>query len=171
MELLRTTLVKFPLFTCAPETFLAQLAQAHRWIEALAGDLVVEEGQIQQEMVFVVRGKLTVLKPSVAGGVDEVQLDAGSWFGEQSFFTKRPIIRNFTAMAVEEAELAILTMMEFLKLMEIYPQMKRRLKKLAKAVQQGQLRVDDLTHSPGMQLRTLKSTTRAFRCMSWISAS
>jgi hypothetical protein len=63
MELLRSTLAKFPLFENASETFLAQLAQAHTWIEALAGDLVVEEGQVEQELAFVVTGILMVLRP------------------------------------------------------------------------------------------------------------
>eukprot|EP00930_Biecheleria_cincta_P040409 TRINITY_DN27693_c0_g1_i1.p1 TRINITY_DN27693_c0_g1~~TRINITY_DN27693_c0_g1_i1.p1 ORF type:complete len:738 (+),score=98.03 TRINITY_DN27693_c0_g1_i1:318-2216(+) len=88
VELLRSTLAAFPLFQKAPETFLGQLAQAHSWLEALAGELVVEEGQVEQELVFVITGKLMVLKAGNqdTGGVDEFQLRAGSWFGERCLF-------------------------------------------------------------------------------------
>eukprot|EP00930_Biecheleria_cincta_P085312 TRINITY_DN74704_c0_g1_i1.p1 TRINITY_DN74704_c0_g1~~TRINITY_DN74704_c0_g1_i1.p1 ORF type:complete len:796 (-),score=112.73 TRINITY_DN74704_c0_g1_i1:296-2683(-) len=148
-ELLRSTLAKFPLFENAPETFLAQLAQAHTWIEALSGDLVVEEGQVEQELAFVVTGILMVLRPGTEATnqncVDERQLEAGSWFGERCFFSrKQDCIRDFTVMVVQDAELAVLTLQSFDSLMDIYPQMHKQLRRLRRAVHAGTLSLAEL---------------------------
>lgn len=149
MELLRSTLAAFPLFQNAPETFLAQLAQAHAWLEALAGDLVVEEGQVEQELVFVITGKLMLLKPgnpdTTANGVDELQLSAGSWFGEQCLFVrKHDRVREFAVMVMEDAELAVLTLQSFDNLMDTYPLMHKQLRKLSRSVRAGKLSLSEL---------------------------
>jgi len=58
LELLSSTVLHFPLFCRAPAAFIAEIAQAHTWVQCSAGDLVVEAGQLEQEVVFVVVGRL-----------------------------------------------------------------------------------------------------------------
>merc|ERR1712141_926008 len=60
LELLSSTILEFPLLKEAPHAFVAELAEAHEWVQALKGDLVVEEGQLLQELVFVVHGQLII---------------------------------------------------------------------------------------------------------------
>lgn len=60
LSLLSGTVLQFPLFRGARHSFVAALAQRHTWVECLIGDLVVEDGQRMDEMVFVVQGRLCV---------------------------------------------------------------------------------------------------------------
>lgn len=58
LALLSQTVLHFPLFKGAKRSFVAELAQAHVWVECLKDDLVAEDGQILQEVVFVIDGCL-----------------------------------------------------------------------------------------------------------------
>merc|ERR1719375_2946612 len=61
-ELLRSTVLQFPLFKGANAAFIGEIAQAHAWVHCLPGDVVLEEGQLMQEIVFVIKGKLLVIE-------------------------------------------------------------------------------------------------------------
>lgn len=60
LELLSRVVLRFPLFRAAPRAFVAEIASAHTWVQCAPGDLVVEEGQVIQEVVFLVHGRLLV---------------------------------------------------------------------------------------------------------------
>lgn len=60
LELLSRVVLRFPLFRAAPRAFVAEIAHAHAWVQCAPGDLVVEEGQVIQEVVFLVHGRLLV---------------------------------------------------------------------------------------------------------------
>jgi len=60
LALLSSTALRFPLFRGAAHAFVAELAQAHTWVQCMPGDLVAEEDQLVEEIVFVVQGRLVV---------------------------------------------------------------------------------------------------------------
>jgi len=60
LTLLSDTVLRFPLFAGTQHGFIAELAQSHSWVQCLPGDIVVEEGQLMQEMFFLIQGRLLV---------------------------------------------------------------------------------------------------------------
>jgi len=58
LTLLNNTVLRFPLFQDTPHAFVAELAGVHSWVICTPSDLVVEEEQLVQEVVFVVTGCL-----------------------------------------------------------------------------------------------------------------
>ncbi|CAK0807156.1 unnamed protein product [Prorocentrum cordatum] len=56
--ILNGTIGRFPLFRGAIHSFVAEIAQAHMLVHCSADDLVGEAGQLVEDMVFVVNGKL-----------------------------------------------------------------------------------------------------------------
>jgi len=122
LELLRSTVLEFPLFRGAGinHSFVAEVAEAHVWVEAVPGDLVVEEGQLEEELVFVVQGRLVLelgadpdpqwLKKGLCYGNGcqgtQVEMETGAWFGEACLFVLDRV-RGETAVAILESELAV----------------------------------------------------------------
>lgn len=78
-----------------------------------AGDVVVREGSAAQELYIVTRGKLEVLVDGdKAGELRKIAtIDAGSVFGEQSFFDGRP--RSASVRALADGEIRRLTLAAF----------------------------------------------------------
>merc|ERR1712187_686094 len=61
LELISSTVLRFPLFANVQQkqpSFVTELALVHSLLCCLPGDLVAEEGQLQQEVVFVINGRL-----------------------------------------------------------------------------------------------------------------
>lgn len=58
----------FPLFRNTQQSFLADLAQAQYWQHVLPGDLVADQGQAVQEIVFVMTGELEAIIDAAANG-------------------------------------------------------------------------------------------------------
>jgi CRP-like cAMP-binding protein len=58
LSLLNQTFLQFPLFMGAQHSFMAEIAQEHMWVQCLPGDVLGEQGQVVQEMVFLTRGQL-----------------------------------------------------------------------------------------------------------------
>ncbi|CAK0905012.1 unnamed protein product [Prorocentrum cordatum] len=56
--ILNGTIGRFPLFTGAIHSFVAEMAQAHLLVNCSAGDLVGEAGQLVQDLAFVVNGSV-----------------------------------------------------------------------------------------------------------------
>jgi CRP-like cAMP-binding protein len=73
LSILSDTVLQFPLFKNAPRAFASELAQAHVWQTALAGDLVTDEGHAVQQVVFLVEG---ALQAWISAGHTHGQLDA-----------------------------------------------------------------------------------------------
>jgi len=75
LSLLSDAVLHFPLFEGAQRSFVAELAQAYSWVQCLPSDLVVEEGQRVEEVVFVVQGCLIAhLGRNSKGGALDVAL-------------------------------------------------------------------------------------------------
>jgi len=161
-ELLRTTVLQFPLFKAANNAFIGEIAQAHTWVNCLPGDIVVEEGQVMSELVFVIRGKLIMHGNgggnggSPAGVVreegyeilsdDDVVVHAGAWFGEACLF-QEDRIRDFTVVAVVESELAVLTAHDYHRIANMYPRVLARHQLIAQHLQTGKLNLKMLAYS------------------------
>jgi len=106
MELLKDVILCFPLFKHGQLAFVAEIARAFVLVQCLPGDVIVEDGQVVQELVFIVRGHLNVTTCMsgqrdrwTSAGVSARQsrlpsawnreMHAGSWFGEECLF-RRP---------------------------------------------------------------------------------
>merc|ERR1719162_353330 len=76
LRVISSTYIKFPLFKHAQRSFVAELAQAQRWEQIMQGDLVADEGQAVQELVFVMEGHLIASITHEADGLDMSLLDA-----------------------------------------------------------------------------------------------
>mmetsp|Transcript_39557 Transcript_39557/g.93137 ORF Transcript_39557/g.93137 Transcript_39557/m.93137 type:complete len:897 (+) Transcript_39557:36-2726(+) len=161
LELLRNVVLSFPLFKDAPIGFAAEIAQAHQWIHAFQGDTVVEEGQLVQEMIFVVKGRLAMLAPgekqveqedgesgsdadsssddsdrmSKEEGVEEY-LDDGAWLGEKALFMEDHV-RTCTVMAATDCELAVLPIQEYKAIIKRHPRMWERHRQTSKWLESG----------------------------------
>jgi len=72
LSLLGSTVLRFPLFQNTQRSFLAELAQVHCWVQCVAGDVVLEEGEILQNLIFVIRGRLMSRS---SPGADSKRLD------------------------------------------------------------------------------------------------
>jgi len=154
-ELLRSTVLQFPLFKGANSAFIGEVAQAHSWVHCLPGDIVVEEGQLMVELVFVVRGKL--IKQGHAKMQDTHSEDgsqsmsmvsedgedvhAGAWFGEASLFMQDRT-RNFTVVAVIESELAVLVSHDYARIVHKYPRVKVRHQHIVTSLEAGRISLE-----------------------------
>jgi CRP-like cAMP-binding protein len=160
LELLRSSVLQFPLFSNAPRAFLAEIAQAHSWVRSLPGDVVVEEGELTQEIVFVVDGELMLQEDGI-GDDDEaaVRFGPGSWFGEDCLID-HSIVRADTIVAVKESEMAVLQCSDFKKIIKKYPKIKQKYKSMADQWATGKLRNSCLRYSP--QCVNENSASRSF---------
>jgi len=163
-QLLSSILTQFPVYAACPSTFISQLAQAHTWMLALTGDLVVEEGQLVEEMVFLVNGVLLQLNVPGEGvgeeeegseeGYEDPQADvketvmrAGTWWGERCLFTN-PEPREFTVLADTDSELAVLPAQEYYRICQMYPNLWRKHRALCKHIENGTMNMRDLVYRP-----------------------
>merc|ERR1719221_19230 len=166
LSCLSDVVLQFPLFKGAQHAFVAELAQAHLWVHCLTGDLVAEDGQTVQEVAFVIRGRLTVrfgpgsqgwrldapvkdvkADRSLVGAWPNMDIEAGAWFGESSVFDQSRI-RTARVLASSESELAVLAAPEYIRIVEKYPLLLGRHRKLQKAVVEGRLSLDGLAYKP-----------------------
>lgn len=184
LELLQNVLRPFPLFQNAPSAFLSQLAQAHSWVLALAGDLVVEEGQVEEELVFLVRGSLLRLQSAQGtevedGGKDldnelvvEELLRPGAWFGEISLFEDE-IVRMETVIADTDVEMAILPGAEFLTVLKHFPRLLKQHRTFKREILFGQKDTTSLrwrppsrvSQSSGGAIFFKKTARKLWRCL------
>lgn len=126
-ELLRSTVFQFPLFHGASNTFIGELSQHHSWVECAPGDLVVEEGHVVEEVVFIIRGRLLV--HSVQSGED-IEFKAGAWFGEACLFDADRV-REHDVTAVTQSELAVLRASDYHEVVKKYPRVLARHQRIA----------------------------------------
>jgi len=150
LELLRDVVLKFPVFANSSWGFLSDIAQAHHWVNAMPGDIIVEEGQIVQELVFVVQGSLVLLEQSEDGAeenVTETKLDAGAWLGEQCLFESEHV-RTCAAVAITTAELAVLSVESFHRIALKYPKTQAMISQMAQGLSCGSMQITDLRFQP-----------------------
>jgi len=136
----------------ASRPFVAEIAQAHAWLKCLPTDLVVETGQLVEELVFVIQGRILMQCVDGIEGFDE-QVDAhkqdvstcgshmieerelapGAWFGEKCLF-KGEHVRIATGIAAMESELAVLHASDYHRIIQKYPPVLMQHNKLQAAI-------------------------------------
>ena len=85
-----------------------------------AGATLFEEGQASDEMYFVRRGGLDVVKATAGGRLRLAQVRAGSMLGEMALYTGQ--VRSASAVASEDCELLVLTRAARERLQREHPQ-------------------------------------------------
>jgi len=146
LALLRGSVLHFPLFRDAQHSFVLELAQAHSWVQCLTGDLVAEEGQLVQEVVFVIYGLLqTHVSTSDGNASDVSSLEAGMWFGEACLF-RSGCVRGMTVVAIQDSELAVLVAEKYLAIVKRYPRLLEKHRSIEQALRSGTLSMDELAH-------------------------
>lgn len=91
-----------PLFAGLDDSSLRELAQAARWREYTAGDVVVLEGDAQPALYYLQYGWLKVIKMSPSGREQILRfLEPGETFNEVGVFAGQP--NPATAVALEPA--------------------------------------------------------------------
>eukprot|EP00929_Paragymnodinium_shiwhaense_P051568 TRINITY_DN25931_c0_g1_i1.p1 TRINITY_DN25931_c0_g1~~TRINITY_DN25931_c0_g1_i1.p1 ORF type:complete len:960 (-),score=183.22 TRINITY_DN25931_c0_g1_i1:148-2940(-) len=166
--LLAETILQFPLFKAAPHSFISDLAQAHSWLHCLSGEFIVEEGQLQQELVFVVKGRLLALREGFMSQVDSIdtttnslycqpsdfealpdmdvwRVHAGAWFGEACLFDSG-CLHSKTVVADTDVELAVLPAREYQRTLRKYPALLTRHSALSDQLSKGTLSLKELSY-------------------------
>eukprot|EP00927_Polykrikos_kofoidii_P001427 TRINITY_DN10537_c0_g1_i11.p1 TRINITY_DN10537_c0_g1~~TRINITY_DN10537_c0_g1_i11.p1 ORF type:complete len:935 (-),score=175.34 TRINITY_DN10537_c0_g1_i11:75-2879(-) len=169
MALLGNTILQFPLFIGAPRSFVAELAQAHTCVRCLPNDLIAEEGQIMEAIVFLLSGRVVALYPDPSEGKDLqdsvpehtaveaseadtpvrpqeeriITVEAGGWFGEGCLFNPSSV-HAATVTAAAETELAVLPAVEYHRIVKRYPRLQERHEALEKALLEKQVSVSQL---------------------------
>eukprot|EP00930_Biecheleria_cincta_P069603 TRINITY_DN57319_c0_g1_i1.p1 TRINITY_DN57319_c0_g1~~TRINITY_DN57319_c0_g1_i1.p1 ORF type:complete len:919 (+),score=121.96 TRINITY_DN57319_c0_g1_i1:62-2758(+) len=150
IELWRPAANKFRLFSDAPEAFLVQLAQALNWIEGLAGELLLEGGQVEEELVFVIKGLVSCITLTSLeeddNDVDDVMFGPQSWFGERCLFGN--FVREFSAVIESRSELAVLSAINFNRILALFPAVKEKHALLLDAIRRGTMRIEELACEP-----------------------
>jgi hypothetical protein len=154
LELLATVVGLFPLFDGGTSAFAKDLAAAHQWVTALSGDIVVEEGQLVHELIFLIQGHILLLESASCSEysepemeVSETSLRPGAWIGEGGLFD-REHVRLQTAVATTHVELAVLPIVEFHKIAHNHPKMAKLVVQMEKAAEAGTLKIDFLKWVP-----------------------
>merc|ERR1719160_2158999 len=87
------------------------------------GDVIYDEGTVAASMVFVVTGKLVLVREESSGtpendeGIEE--LEEGAWLGAVNLFVTE--IREYTLIAVSFIELLEITQAAFRTVLEDFP--------------------------------------------------
>eukprot|EP00440_Ansanella_granifera_P060666 gb/GFBE01065752.1/.p1 GENE.gb/GFBE01065752.1/~~gb/GFBE01065752.1/.p1 ORF type:complete len:779 (+),score=167.92 gb/GFBE01065752.1/:1-2337(+) len=181
LELLRSVVMRFPLFVQTPLAFQEQLAQVHSWVQAIPGDLVVEEDRFEEELVFVMQGSLLKLEGSPSeddeqeelmdSPVDDAEsirqtiLGKGAWFGERCLFVDRNI-RKFTVIADQDSELAVLAASDYMNILKLYPRFLRHHRLLEKEIAARKMDLSDLAYRPPVDGIPLRAS-RFVSCCAW----
>mmetsp|Transcript_101519 Transcript_101519/g.293799 ORF Transcript_101519/g.293799 Transcript_101519/m.293799 type:complete len:776 (+) Transcript_101519:75-2402(+) len=151
LELVSSTVLKFPLLKSAPYSFISQLATTFEWIMNFSGDIVAEEGQLVLEVSFVMRGRLHVdsAEPSALDRhrlFDEegpLEFPVGAWFGETCLFID-DATHKFTATALVDSELATLQASAYHAVASKYPRVAEQQRNLQSAIQKKRASVSEL---------------------------
>lgn len=177
LSLLQAVVLQFPLFQGTQRSFVAELAQAHSWAHHFPGDLVVEEGQHVREVAFVIRGKLTIRYGRGSQGMHldvnigqenmvdcrvrtwpEAEMQEGAWFGESCLFDEeRMMVAAIYTLA--DSELAVLAAPEYLQIVQKYPRLMERHRKICAAIAQGKLKLEQLAYEACCEERREEEST------------
>ena len=108
------------LFAEMEEPSLQELAQASRWREYEAGEIVVLEGEAQPGLYYLQYGWLKVVKISPSGREQILRfLEPGDTFNEIGVFTNQP--NPATAVALESAGIWLIPRAALLRLLQERP--------------------------------------------------
>ncbi|KAJ3219835.1 hypothetical protein HDU67_009023 [Dinochytrium kinnereticum] len=128
------------------DDFFAELAQAIHLRHYLAGDLIIEEGEVARTVFFIIRGQVEVV--TSGGDVVLAELNSGAFFGEMAVLFETP--RVATVRATTKCLLAVLAADDLRKKLSKYPVMldliqieaKERFSKLASEMEKNGKRLN-----------------------------
>ncbi|MCB0032695.1 MAG: Crp/Fnr family transcriptional regulator [Anaerolineales bacterium] len=113
-------LSKIPLFIELEDSFLRALAQASRWREYEAGEVVVLEGDAQPGLYYLQYGWLKAVKTSPTGREQILRfLEPGETFNEVGVFANQP--NPATAIALEPAGIWLIPRAALIQLLQEKP--------------------------------------------------
>ncbi|DBA03753.1 TPA: hypothetical protein N0F65_004170 [Lagenidium giganteum] len=120
-----TMLNKMPFFIGADHNFLMELALSMRMVCFPPMEEVILEGEIGEEMFFIFRGVVEVLKGDVQLGL----LTEKQYFGEMAILNQN-CLRTATVRTLCFCELRMLTREKFLIALSHFPSMKQRIARI-----------------------------------------
>jgi voltage-gated potassium channel len=123
----RDVLKKIPLFKGVDDKFLKEVSLHLRPVVYTPGDFIFKEGDLGNEMHFVIRGRLEVL--SGDGMIVYSELSDGDFFGEIALFKNRP--RTASIRAITFSDLYILDKEAFEVVLKNYPDIASHIKTIA----------------------------------------
>lgn len=118
-------LSKMPFFVGADHSFLMELALSMRMICFPPLEEVILEGEIGEEMFFIFRGVVEIVKAGVQLGL----LGEKQYFGEMAILNQN-CLRTATVRTLCFCELRMLTREKFLIALAHYPAMKQRIARI-----------------------------------------
>lgn len=116
------------LFSLIPKHILRELIKSLRSEIYLKDDLIVNSGSTGETMYFIFSGTVAVFTSS---GREVVHLEDGAHFGEIALLLENET-RSASVVAVEICELFALDRIDFMKLLSPFPELLRRVTKMAK---------------------------------------
>jgi len=126
IHLKREILEKIPLFKGVSDNFLRDVSLHMRPIVCVPGECVFNEGDIGNEMYFVIRGKLEVVMNDEPLSI----LTDGDFFGEISLFTEQKR-RTAAVISKSYSDLYRLDRELFEEVLRRYPKIAEHIKKIA----------------------------------------
>lgn len=120
-------LEKIPIFKKAPDNFKQEVALNFRSMVFSPGDVVCSEGEIGNEMYFIIQGELEVV--SGDGKKIIAVLKDGNFFGEISLFKNSP--RTASVKALTYSDLYILEKKNFVQILSRFPSVAEQLHAVA----------------------------------------
>lgn len=126
IHLKREILEKIPLFKGISDEFLRDVSLHMRPIVSVPGECIFAEGDLGNEMIFVIRGKLEVILNDEVISI----LTDGDFFGEIALFTERKK-RTATVKSVTYSDLYRLDRELFDEVLKRYPRIAEHIKKVA----------------------------------------
>ena len=126
IHLKREILEKIPLFKGISDNFLRDVSLHMRPIVCVPGEYIFNEGDIGNEMYFVIRGKLEVVMNDESLSI----LTDGDFFGEISLFTEQKR-RTATVISKTYSDLYRLDRELFEEVLRRYPKIAEHIKKIA----------------------------------------
>lgn len=120
-----SVLSKMPFFIGADHNFLMELALSMRMVCFPPMEEVILEGEIGEEMFFIFRGVVEIVKEGVQLGL----LGQKQYFGEMAILNQN-CLRTATVRTLCFCELRMLTREKFLIALAHYPAMKQRIAKI-----------------------------------------
>jgi len=123
----RDILQKIPLFKGVEDNFLKEVSLHLRPVVYTPGDFIFKEGDLGNEMHFVIRGRLEVL--SGDGMIVYSELSDGDFFGEIALFKNRP--RTASIRAITFSDLYVLDKEAFEVVLKNYPDIASHIKTIA----------------------------------------
>lgn len=114
-------------FKYLPKKVLGQIVRHLETKVYLKDDVIVKIGSIGHEMHYIVAGTVSV---STKNHSDFCYLEDGTYFGELTLVIENQVCQA-SVKALETCEICVLKQSDFLRILEPYPNLLKKFKKLA----------------------------------------